>query len=131
MLAWWDTDPDGTVLVRTVMTNLPANGRTDRLGKRRMWIETVLRDWQSGGFHLDNRGLDDRQRCVRVLLPLVSASLWDVAVGRWVVKRGYRRLVDDGPTCAWKYRLFQLGVAGKERLARFTQAIPVLRSVYL
>jgi hypothetical protein len=33
VMAWWDNDPDGKVLVRAVMTNLPANGRTSRMGK--------------------------------------------------------------------------------------------------
>ncbi|MBP1468948.1 hypothetical protein EYB53_024785 [Candidatus Chloroploca sp. M-50] len=131
VIAWWDKDPDGKILVRAVMTNLPANGRTYRLGKRRMWIETVFRDWQSGGFHLDRSGLEDRQRFARLLLPLVIAYLWFVAVGRWVVKRGYRKLVDDGPARSWKYSLFQLGVAWKERMASFTQAIPVLLALYL
>jgi hypothetical protein len=53
-----------------------------------MWIETVFRDWQRGGVHLDTRGRDDRQRIARLLLPLMIAYLWYVAVGRWVVKRG-------------------------------------------
>ncbi len=36
-------------------------------------IETVLRDWQSGGFHLDESGVTDRERFARLLLPLVIA----------------------------------------------------------
>jgi hypothetical protein len=94
-------------------------------------IETVFRDWQSGGFHLDDSGVTDRDRFARLLPPLVIAYLWLVAVGRWVVKRGYRRLVDDGPARSWKYSLFQIGVAWKERLASYTQAIPVLLILYL
>jgi hypothetical protein len=131
VLAWWDKDPDGKVLVRAVMTNLPANARTYRLGKRRMWIETVFRDWQSGGFHLDASGVTDRQRFARLLVPLVIVYLWFVAIGRWLVKRGYRKLVDDGPARDWKYSLFQLGVAWKERQGSFTQAMPVMLYLYL
>lgn len=71
VMAWWDTDDAGTPLVRAVMTDLPATGHTYRLGKRRMWIETVFRDWQSGGFHLDRTGSVDRDRFARLLLPLV------------------------------------------------------------
>ena len=113
------------------MTNLPASWHTYRRGSRRMWIETVFRDWQSGGFHLDDSGVTDRERFARLLLPLVIAYLWLVAVGRWVVKRGYRRLVDNGPARSWKYSLFQIGVAWKERLASYTQAIPVVLILYL
>jgi len=131
ILAWWAKDDDGKLIVQAVMTNLPASWQTYRRGSRRMWIETVFRDWQSGGFHLDDSGVTDRDRFARLLLPLVIAYLWLVAVGRWVVKRGYRRLVDDGPARSWKYSLFQIGVAWKERLASYTQAIPLVLILYL
>jgi len=131
LLAWWAKDDAGTPIVQGLMTNLPATWQTYRRGSRRMWIETVFRDWQSGGFHLDESGVTDRDRFARLLLPLVIAYLWLVAVGRWVVKRGYRRLVDDGPARSWKYSLFQIGVAWKERLASYTQAIPVVLFLYL
>ena len=120
VLAWWDKDDEGKPLTRAVMTNLPATARTYRLGKRRMWIETVFRDWQSGGFHLDRSGVMDRNRFARLLLPLAIAYLWLVSLGRWVVKRGYRRLIDDGTVRRWHYSLFQLGVGWKERLQSFT-----------
>jgi hypothetical protein len=131
ILAWWDRDDDGKLIVRAVMTNLPANWQTYLRGRRRMWIETVFRDWQSGGFHLDDSGVTDRERFARLLLPLVITYLWLVAVGRWVVKRGYRTLVDDGPARSWKYSLFQIGVAWKERLGSYTQAFPVVLILYL
>ncbi len=50
IIAWWERDHDGKVVLHAVMTNLRATPRTKALGKRRMWIETVFRDWQSGGF---------------------------------------------------------------------------------
>jgi hypothetical protein len=131
VLAWWAKDDDGKPIVHAVMTNLPANWQTYRRGSRRMWSETVFRDWQSGGFHLDQSGISDRERFARLLLPLVIAYLWLVAVGRWVVKRGYRSLVDDGAARSWKYSLFQIGVAWKERLGSYTQALPVLLILYL
>ncbi len=130
VLAWWDKDDEGKPLVRGVMTNLPATRRTYRLGKRRMWIETVFRDWQSGGFHLDRSGISDRDRLARLLLPLVIAYLWLVSLGRWVVKRGYRRLIDDGAGRDWHYSLFQLGVGWKERLHSYTQVLPILLYLY-
>ncbi len=130
VLAWWDTDDEGKPLVRGVMTNLPANGFTYRRGKRRMWIETVFRDWQSGGFHLDRSGLTDRQRFARLLLALVIAYLWFVSIGRWVVKRGYRRLIDDGTARSWHYSLLQLGVGWMQRLQSYAQPLPVLLYIY-
>jgi len=131
VLAWWAKDDDGKPIVHAVMTNLRATWQTYRHGSRRMWIETVFRDWQSGGFQLDRSGVSERERFARLLLVLVIAYLWLVAVGRWVVKRGYRRLVDDGPARSWKYSLFQIGVAWKERLGSYTQALPLLLKLYL
>jgi hypothetical protein len=131
LLAWWAKDDEGKPIVHGVMTNLPATWQTYRIGSRRMWIETVFRDWQSGGFHLDDSGVTDRDRFARLLLPLVLAYLWLVAVGRWVVKRGYRNLVDDGSARSWKYSLFQIGVAWKERMSSYTQALPMVWILYL
>jgi hypothetical protein len=131
VLAWWAKDDQGKPIVHGVMTNLSATWQTYRRGSRRMWIETVFRDWQSGGFHLDDSGIEDRDRFERLLLPMVIAYLWLVAVGRWVVKKGYRCLVDDGAARTWKYSLFQIGVAWKERLGSYTQALPLVMVLYL
>jgi DDE family transposase len=130
VIAWWDRDDEGKLIVRAVMTNLKASWQTYCRGKRRMWIETVFRDWQSGGFHLDRTGITERERFVALLLPLVIAYLWLVSLGRWVVKKGFRRLIDDGESHSWHYSLFQLGVGWKERLSSYTQAIPVLLYIY-
>jgi hypothetical protein len=130
LLAWWERDDDGQVILHAVMTNLPATAQTKAYGTRRMWIETVFRDWQSGGFHLDRCGLPDTTRVARLLLVLAIAYLWLVSVGRWVVKRGYRRLIDDGTAHQWHFSLFQLGVGWKERLASYTQSVPILFFLY-
>ena len=131
IIAWWQRDADGKVVLHAVMTNLPANPRTKALGKRRMWIETVFRDWQSGGFHLDQTGIEDGDRMARLLIVLALAYLWLVSLGRWVVKRGYRRRIDDGSAREWHFSLFQLGVGWMERLHSFTQPVPVLLYLYL
>lgn len=130
LVAWWERDDDSKVILHAVMTNLPATAQTKAYGKRRMWIENVFRDWQSGGFHLDQCGLPDSSRVERLLLVLAIAYLWLVSVGRWVVKRGYRRLIDDGSSHEWHFSLFQLGVGWKERLASYTLALPVLFYLY-
>ena len=131
VIAWWAKDADGEWIVRGVLTNLRATWQTYVRGSRRMWIETVFRDWQSAGFHLDRCGITDRDRVARLLLPLAIAYLWLISLGRWVVKRGYRCLIDDGTARSWHYSLFQLGVGWKERLASYTLAIPVLLHIYL
>ncbi|MCS7289164.1 MAG: transposase [Roseiflexus sp.] len=126
VLAWRERDDDGKIVLHAVMTNLPATAQTKAYGKRRMWIETVFRDWQSGGFHLDQSGLTDTKRVVQLLLVLALAYLWLVSVGRWVVKRGYRRIIDDGSARQWHFSFFQLGVGWKEHRASYTLPLPVL-----
>lgn len=130
LLAWWERDDDGKIVLHAVLTNLPANMQTRLYGRRRMWIETVFRDWQSGGFHLEQCGLAETARVVHLLLVLALAYLWLVSVGRWVVKRGYRRRIDDGSSHEWHFSLFQLGVGWKEHLASYTRALPVLFFLY-
>lgn len=130
VLAWWEQDADGKRVLRGAMTNLPATARTKALGKRRMWIETVFRDWQSGGFHLDQCGMEDRERVARLLIVLAISYLWLVSVGRWVVKRGYRTLIDDGTRRNWHFSLFQLGVGWMERLHSFALPLPLILYLY-
>lgn len=60
IIAWWEKDDDGKEVLRGVMTNLPATAWTRRRGTRWMWIETVFRDWQSGGFRMDRSRIMDR-----------------------------------------------------------------------
>ena len=93
-------------------------------------IETVFRDWQSGGFHLDQCGVPDTERLTRLLLVLAITYLWLVSLGRWVVKRGYRRRIDDGGPRNWHFSLFQLGVGWLERLHSFSQPLPVILYLY-
>lgn len=130
LLAWWERDDDGKVILHAVLTNLPATAHTRAYGRRRMWIETMFRDCQSGGFHLDRCGLPDTARVVQLLLVVALAYLWLVSVGRWVVKKGYRRLIDSGSAHQWQFSLFQLGVGWMHRLHSFTRSLPLLFYVY-
>ena len=131
VFAWWSKADEGKPLLRAVMTNLPATPRTKQRGRKRMWIETGVRDWQSGGFQLDKSGIEDRERLARLLIPVLLAYLWLVSIGRWVVKRGYRRLIDHGAGRAWRYSLFQLGVGWLERLRSYHRLPPVILYLYV
>ena len=129
VIIWWDGDADEPI--RAVMTDLPANGFTFQRGRRRMWIETLFRDWQSSGFHLDQTGLVSPERFDRLLIILALAYLLFLSIGRWVVKRSYRRLVDDGHPRAWHYSLFQLGVGWMIYCQSNQYSMPVILSLYL
>lgn len=131
VLAWWDKNDRGVLTCYAVMTNLPATWQTYRIGSRRMWIETMFRDWQSGGFDLGKTGVTDRDRLHRLILLVCLVYLWFVSVGRWVVKRGYRSLLDAGPADAWQRSLFTLAVAWQNRLRTFNQSLPVFWFIYM
>lgn len=131
VLAWWDTNDRGELICYGVMTDLPATWQSYQLGKRRMWIETLFRDWQSSGFGLDKSGITDHERFARLLLLVCLVYLWFVSVGRWLVKRGYRCLIDAGPADSWQWSLFTLAVAWQNRLQSFAQQMPVLWKLYL
>jgi Transposase DDE domain len=131
VIAWWAKDADGKWMLRAVMTDLPATWQTYRFGRRRMWIETIFRDWQSQGFDLDACGIIDPDRFSRLLLVIIVAYLWLVAVGRYVVKKGWRAKVDDGPSRTWKYSLFQIARGWFERCISLERPFPVVFFLYM
>lgn len=131
VLAWWDKDDRGVLTCYAVMTNLSATWRTYRRGSRRMWIETMFRDWHSGGFDLGKTGITDHARFHRLIILVSLVYLWFVSVGRWLVKRGYRTLLDAGPSDAWQLSLFTLAVAWQNRLRTFDRPMPVFWFVYM
>jgi Transposase DDE domain len=130
VLAWWDKNDRNVVTCYAVMTNLPATWQTYRIGSRRMWIETLFRDWQSGGFALGTTAITDPERFHRLILLVCLVYLWFLSVGRWLVKRGYRSLIDAGASHDWHLSLFTLAVAWQHRLRTFEQPMPVFWLLY-
>src|SRR5436190_4640035 len=131
ILAWWDKNDRGVLTCYAVMTNLAATWQTYRIGSRRMWIETMFRDWQSGGFDLGKTGITNHDRFDRLIILVCLVYLWFVSIGRWLVKRGYRTLLDAGASDAWEQSLFSLAVAWQNRLRSFDQPLRVLWFVYI
>jgi hypothetical protein len=56
--------------------------------------------------------------------------LWFVSIGRWLVKRGYRALLDGGSAHAWEQSLSGLAVAWQNRLRTFDQQMGVFWFIY-
>jgi hypothetical protein len=82
-----------------------ADTHVDRDAVRRL-AEPRFRGRQTGLVHA--------ARVERLLLGLALAYLLLLSIGRWVVKRGLRRRVDDGAARQWKLSLFQLVVSWLE-----------------
>jgi hypothetical protein len=131
VIGWWDTNDRGELICYGVMSDLPASWQSYQLGKRRMWIETLFRDWQSSGFGLQKSGISDHERFARLLVLVCLVYLWFVSLGRWLVKRGYRCLIDAGPAERWQWSLFTLAVAWQNRLRSFAHQMPVFWKLYL
>lgn len=131
ILAWWDKNDRGELICYAVMTNLPATWQTYRVGSRRMWIETMVRDWQSGGFELGTSAISNRERFARLLILVCLVYVWFVSLGRWLVKKGYRALLDAGASDCWQQSLFSLAVAWQNRLRTFDQPMRVFWFIYL
>ncbi len=115
--AWWSKDDRGQPILRAVQTNLSATPHTYRVGKRRMWVEPTFRELEGGGFGLDTTGLIHAERLERLLIPLLLCYVWLCCLGRWVIKRGWRRWVDGRPprVRAGQWGLFQRGVTWLQR----------------
>lgn len=67
---------------------------TLRTYSRRMWIEQLFADLQGGGFHLHRSRIYQVDRLSRLLMALSLVYLWLFHAGVYVVKRGWRKLVD-------------------------------------
>ena len=75
-------------------TNLPGGFKVVRLYRRRMWIEELFGDWQEGTFHLHQTRLYKPEKLSRLVLGLSLVYVWLVSVASYVVKRGWRPLID-------------------------------------
>jgi hypothetical protein len=129
VLIWWTKDAKGE-RIRAVGTDLRGDGYTLRAGRTRMWIETLFGDYQSRGFGVHKSGLRAAARLERLLLGLALAYVLLLSLGRWVVKRGYRRRVDAGPAHRWKLSLFQIGVSWLEQRRNAQEPIRVAFYLY-
>jgi len=78
-----------------LVTNLSPSPKVVRLYKRRMWIEELFGDWQEGTFHLHQTRLYKPEKLSRLVLGLSLVYVWLVAVASYVVKRGWRYLIDQ------------------------------------
>ena len=117
LYAWWSKSDRGEPILRAVQTSHQATPHAYRIGKRRMWIEPMFREWESGGFGLDTSGQLPGERLERLLIPMVVVYLWFTALGRYITQRGWRHFVDGGPVKArvGQWGLFQRGVGWFQR----------------
>ena len=94
-----------------------------RRGRKRFWIEPFFRDWKSYGFDLEATHLTQHPRLERLVLGMATATLWLLAIGRWVVRTGRRGLLT--PCHKRDDSLFRLGRAYAQRSRVMGWPLPV------
>ena len=87
-----------------------------RTYKRRMWMEEMFGDMKGHGFDLESTHLRDAKRIERLMLGVCIAFVWLISLGSWVVKNGYRHLIDVNSRRDKSY--FRLGWDWTERCFR-------------
>jgi len=65
-----------------------------RIYRKRMWIEEMYGDMKGHGFDLEATHLKNANRISRFFLGLSIVFVWLITLGSWVVKRGFRHVVD-------------------------------------
>ena len=87
----WETGEDEPWYL---VTDQPADWRTIRLYKVRMWIEEMYGDMKGHGFDLEATHLRHQDRLSRLMLVTCVVYVCLLTLGSWGVKRGLCHLVD-------------------------------------
>jgi hypothetical protein len=106
-----------------VVTDLPASRARLREYRHRTWEEELFRDWKGLGWQWQQSRLQQPEHVQRLLLILALATLWMLALGQRVVRRGWRTLLDARRRRTYSY--FQLGLRYWIRQHAHLQPIPV------
>ena len=99
-----------------------------RLYAIRMWTEELYGDLKSHGFDLEATHLDDADRIARLVLAVCINFVWFIALGVWLVKRGWRHLLDHKSRRDKSY--FRLGLDWLDRCFRLNHPIPLRFTLY-
>lgn len=99
-----------------------------RTYKVRMWVEEMYGDMKGHGFDLESTHLDDERRIARLVLSVCITFVWLIALGSWVVKNGYRHLVDHKSRRDKSY--FRIGWDWLARCLRVGDKVPLRFNPY-
>jgi hypothetical protein len=77
-----------------LVSDQPGKAALLSIYRRRMWVEETYGDLKGHGFDLEATHLNDANRIARLVLGFCIVFVWLITLGSWVVKSGYRHLVD-------------------------------------
>jgi hypothetical protein len=90
--AYWGAGEEAPWFI--VTDEKEASYLTLRTYSRRMWTEELFGDLQGGGLHVHRSRVYEPERFSRLLVAACLVYLWLMHVGAYVIKRGWRNLVD-------------------------------------
>ena len=99
-----------------------------RLYAIRMWTEELYGDLKGHGFDLEATHLDDADRIARLVLAVCINFVGFIALGVWLVKRGWRHLLDHKSRRDKSY--FRLGLDWLDRCFRLDDPLPLRFTLY-
>ena len=113
-----------------LLSNFSAQpSRLIRLYQLRMWTEEMYGDMKGHGFDLEATQLSDASRIARLFLAVALTFVWLICLGSWLVKRGFRHLIDVKSRRDKSY--FRLAWDWLEHCSRLDKPIPIRFSPYL
>lgn len=115
--------PRGVAQPWLLVTDLPPTRARCREDRHRTWEEALFRDLKSFGWGWNRSRVRDPRRVERLVLAFAIATLWLLAVAQRVVKRGWRRLVDDASRRTLSY--FQIGRRWVQRCLANDDPVPI------
>lgn len=115
--------PRGVSQPWLLVTDLPPTRARCREYRHRTWEEGLFRDLKSFGWGWQRSRVRDPRRVERLVLALAIATLWMLAVAQRVVKRGWRKQVDDASRRTLSY--FQIGRRWIQRCLANDDPVPV------
>lgn len=77
-----------------LLSSQPVDAHTLKRYERRMWTEELYADLKGHGVDLEATGLVHSERIDRLMLGACWMYVWLLVLGSYVVKRGWRHLVD-------------------------------------
>lgn len=99
-----------------------------KIYRKRMWVEEMYGDMKGHGFDLEATRLQDMARISRLFLGVCIVFVWLITLGSWVVKRGYRHLVDHKSRRDKSY--FRIGWDWIEKCFSLDHSIPIRFNPY-
>lgn len=120
LLLHWETGEDEPWYL---VSDQPGKTALLKVYRKRMWVEEMYGDLKGHGFDLEATHLKNAARIARLVLGFCIVFVWLITLGSWVVKRGFRHLVDHKSRRDKSY--FRIGWDWVERCLGLAHPIPL------